>query len=85
MAITRLIMNYLVEIGDGSQVLSVFLWRCKTRVELQTSDHVEDGVLGEHQLEKRVFVQEKHVLEDIVEVVKTLPIFQVFAHVEHIQ
>ena len=63
----------------------MFLWRCKPRVELETAHHVEDGVLGEHELEQCVLVQQKYVLEDVVEVVQTLAVLEVLAHVEHIQ
>jgi hypothetical protein len=47
---------YLVKGCDGFQVLSVTLWRRQARIELEAADDVEDGVLGEHELEKSVLV-----------------------------
>lgn len=76
---------YLVKVGNGSQVLSVFLWRSKAGIEFQTSHDVENRVFGKHELEEGVLVQEENVLEYVVQVVKALAIFQIFAHVKHVQ
>ena len=57
-----------MELSNGPEVLPVAFWGGQSGVELQTPDHVED-VLGEHQLEKGVFVEEEDVFENVVEVV----------------
>ena len=54
-------------------------------VELKAPNHVENRVLGKHQFEKGILVQQKDILENVVEVVQALHVFQVFAHVEQVQ
>ncbi len=78
-------LDHLVERGDGLQVLSVLLRLREAGVELQAADDIEDRVLGKHELEERVFVQEEDVLEDLVEVVEALRVVEVLAHVEQVQ
>ena len=39
------------------EVLSVLFGVLRPRLELEATDHVEDGVLGEHHLEQRVLEQ----------------------------
>ena len=70
----------LVKVGDGAEILPVPLGRRQRRVVLQAADHVEDGVLGEHQLEESVLVQQEDVLEDLVKVVQALRVLQVLGH-----
>ena len=74
-----------MKISDGLQVLSVFLGCLRCRVVLQAAHDVEDGVLGEHELEQRVLVQQENVLEDLVEVVEAVRVVEVLAHAEHFQ
>ena len=48
-----------MELSNGPEVLPVAFWGGQAGVELQTPDHVEDGVLGEHQLEKGVLERKR--------------------------
>merc|ERR1719189_903379 len=47
------------------------------------ADHVEDGLLAEHDLEERVLVEQEDVAEDLIEVVEPLHILQVLR--EHVR
>ena len=59
------------------------LRRGATWLELQTADHVEDGLLAEHDLEEGVLVQQEDVAEDLVEMVQPLHILEVLR--EHVR
>lgn len=74
-----------LELGHLLQVLAVPLAHLGVRVVLETADHVEDGVLGEHHLEKCVLVEQEDVLEDLKEVVQALNVLEVFTNVEQVQ
>ena len=58
-----------MELSNGPEVLPVAFGGGQAGVELQTPHHVQDRVLGEHQLKKGVFVEEEDVFENVVEVV----------------
>ena len=71
------------------------------RLELQTPNNIEDGVLGEHDLEQGVFVQKENIPEKnrkleskmffqnqpkyLVQMMKPLHVLQIFTDVENIQ
>lgn len=75
----------LLEFGQLLEVLAMLLWLGQRRLVLEAADDVEDRVVAEHHLEQGVLVEQKDVLEDVVQVVQALHVAKILAGVKEIE
>lgn len=78
-------LDRLAELWILLEIVSVTFRRTARRVVLQASDHVEDCVLGEHDLKQLRPVEQEDVLEDLEQVVEAFLVVEVLAHVKQIE
>ena len=63
----------------------MFLGCLVAGLKFKTAHNIKDRILGEHHFEQSIFVEEENIPEYLVEVMQSLGILQVLAHVEYVE